>query len=665
MKITIKELRMQNFKCFRDKTITFSPHVTTISGRNGSGKTTIADAILFCLFGKNTMGATQFDLKTHGEDGQPIPNLDHSVELILLADGVERSLKRTVKETWVKKRGQDELVFKNNTTEYLTDGSVVTAKEYQQVISSLIDEEVFRAVTSPTYFTSKHWKDQRAFLSSLVGAQTVTIEDETLREALTQMSLEAYRKSLSTRIKQIREKLEKIPTRLEEQKKALPEQLDWDKLNEELTQVVSEIDSVERIIQQLKSGDSSEVRRAELKASLTKTATRMMVFENDARESVRKEQYERDNKIAELRNQFRQCSDNITGYQTLLTKHDAMKQRCEETLKQCDEDVLEIRKLWAENQASTLQLSDNDAVCPTCHQPLPDFMLKEKLEEMRRLFNETKAEKKKQLTERAEKVKKLIADTKEELERESAEREKTVISLEQEKERQIAIQRSKTEIEQTPIQTVEQYLAQNEDYAALQIQEQKLRSELENIGVTSDEDKQRLLDEEQKKQDLFDRRRNLIEQLASKQQYERIQELITGIYTEEKELISQLSDLERKEDVARTYERRQNEMLEEEINGRFELVKWRMFRTVNNGGEPFDEPYCECYVDNVAYHDGLNQAAQLNAGIDICRTLSHHYGFYAPILIDNAESINNIIETESQQVRFYVSEDNELTIKLN
>ena len=88
MKIEIRKLELTNFKCFRHKEISFDQDVTTIRGRNGVGKTTIADAILWTLFGKNAAGQSTFDLKTHDADGKPIPNLDHSVEMVLHIDTI-------------------------------------------------------------------------------------------------------------------------------------------------------------------------------------------------------------------------------------------------------------------------------------------------------------------------------------------------------------------------------------------------------------------------------------------------------------------------------------------------------------------------------------------------------------------------------------------------
>ena len=104
------------------------------------------------------------------------------------------------------------------------------------------------------------------------------------------------------------------------------------------------------------------------------------------------------------------------------------------------------------------------------------------------------------------------------------------------------------------------------------------------------------------------------------------------------------------------YQRIQNNIIESRINEHFELVKWKLFKVINNAGDPIEEPYCECYVNGVAYHDGLNQAARLNAGLDILNSLSRHYGVSAPIIIDQSESTLDILQTKGQQIRLCVSD---------
>ncbi|WP_276317174.1 hypothetical protein [Anaerosphaera multitolerans] len=39
------------------------------------------------------------------------------------------------------------------------------------------------------------------------------------------------------------------------------------------------------------------------------------------------------------------------------------------------------------------------------------------------------------------------------------------------------------------------------------------------------------------------------------------------------------------------------------------------------------------------YND-VNNAGKINAGLDIINTLSEHYDIYAPVFVDNAESVN-------------------------
>ena len=53
----------------------------------------------------------------------------------------------------------------------------------------------------------------------------------------------------------------------------------------------------------------------------------------------------------------------------------------------------------------------------------------------------------------------------------------------------------------------------------------------------------------------------------------------------------------------------------------------------------------------------------LSIGLDIINTLCKFYGVCAPIFIDNRESVNDIIETESQIINLVVNKDNFLTIK--
>ena len=86
-----------------------------------------------------------------------------------------------------------------------------------------------------------------------------------------------------------------------------------------------------------------------------------------------------------------------------------------------------------------------------------------------------------------------------------------------------------------------------------------------------------------------------------------------------------------------------------------------MFEKQVNGG--INET-CETLYKGVPYSSGLNNGAQINVGLDIIRTLSDYYDFKAPVFIDNAESVTDILDIEAQMIKLVVSpQDEELRIE--
>ena len=672
MNITVRKLELENFKCFQHKTVDFSSDVTVIRGRNGSGKTTIADAILWCLFGKNSQGQSDFDLKTHDSSGRPIPNLDHSVEMELCVrnlvnDGKDEkaysvktiTLKRTLKETWVKKRGSDEQVFKNNTTEYLVNGELTTAADYKKYISSLISEETFRAITSPTYFPSLKWQQQRDFLTKMAG--DITAPDDAKFAALTKQlydsgeDITARLKHIGYQLKQVKDKLEKIPVRLEEQNKALPPLLDWQSLSVQSVATESQLKELDSKILAIRSGNGNDVRKDQLRKELDEVTTQLYDIKSSHLARLQTLRIERDGKLAEYTRQFSSLLHDQRDIENSLPSFDRLIERCRETLAECEKDAQYIREAWANNLERHVEWDDSQNYCPVCGQYLPEDKLQQHRAEAEQAMNETKARTKKQLIEHAERVK---ADR--------AEAEKSIKDYEQQKadaERKLTetkqavthVFSEKAQIEKTPVPSIDEALTADDSYQQLLARSESIRNEMESSSVTSDEQAKALADLETRRSECAALLAQLQQQLSTKSQYDRIQSLIEGIHKEQRDLVAQQSELERSEDIARQYQDSQNQILESRINEHFEFVQWRMFRIVNNGGDPFPEPYCECYVNGVAYHDGLNQAARLNAGLDIINALCRHYSVSAPIVIDNSESTLDILPTASQQIRLEVA----------
>lgn len=108
-------------------------------------------------------------------------------------------------------------------------------------------------------------------------------------------------------------------------------------------------------------------------------------------------------------------------------------------------------------------------------------------------------------------------------------------------------------------------------------------------------------------------------------------------------------------------------MLTERINSKFKSVRFRLFQDQVNGGVKDD---CEVLVPTaegvLVPYTFANNAARINAGLEIIGALSAHWGLTMPVFIDNAESITHITSLPSQVVRLVVSEaDSRLRLEVD
>ena len=659
MNILIKNITLVNFKGIRGLSIDISKPVTDIYGRNRSGKTTIADAINWCLFGKDSKGNAKFGLKTRDAEGKIIPNIEHTVTLTLLCDNVEHELKRSVSEKYNKLRGSDQVVFVGNTESYLVDGNSTTATDYKKFISGLIDENTFKAITTPSYFTSLSWQQQRQFLSEMVGNisnERIAGGDKSFGELLgilEQESLEEHLKHLGYQIKQVKDKLEDIPVRIKEQNKALPEEQDWSLIEKQLSRKEEELQKLQADLAKAKYNGGDELKKESIRKKIAFQQKRADFIRRSAQDKSIELNDKYISETKELNRKKYELESLIEGLQNKIDAHHKLKERTQETLDRCEEKAKFIRKEWADNKALRFEFDESETVCPTCGQPLPEDKIKDRFTELKERFNKRKQDRFDELNAQAEVVKKTRSDATESL---SEYNSVINMSISEQIKYKKELEELKTgEIEKP--KSWEDILSENEEYGKILSEIKSLEDELNNVTV---EDNSELLSEiENKIQEVNYTVGLLRDELSNKKQFEKITDLIKDIEKEQKQLIDDLSRLEKKEDIAKDFQERAGRLLEDEVNSHFSYVKFNMFREYNNGNK---EPYCECTHNGIPYSD-LNSADKINCGLDIINTLCRIYQSTAPIVIDNAESVNKLLPTDGQQIRLYVSEDNTLTIK--
>ncbi|MHB1421261.1 MAG: hypothetical protein ACYCX4_17065, partial [Bacillota bacterium] len=138
---------------------------------------------------------------------------------------------------------------------------------------------------------------------------------------------------------------------------------------------------------------------------------------------------------------------------------------------------------------------------------------------------------------------------------------------------------------------------------------------------------------------------------------------IGDLEKQEKMLAAEFEKLEGELYLTEQFIRTKVKLLEERINGRFKYARFKLFDVQVNGGL---QEVCETTYCGVPYSGGLNNAARINVGLDIINTLSEHYGFTAPIFVDNREAVTRLIPTKAQVISLIVSEaDKKLRVECN
>ena len=283
--IRIKSLALTNFKGIRNLTLPFGD-VTTISGDNATGKTTINDAFRWLLFDKDSTDRKQFGIKTLDENNNIIEGLEHTVIAVIMVNQEKKVYQKTFKEIWTKKRGGTETTFNGNETLYYINDIPVKAGEYKVEINNIIDETIFKLLTDPLYFgNTMEWQERRKILVDMTGGDLSNeqiIECDTklarLLEFLTpDMTVEKLKISLAARRKKMNDELETLPVRIDECYKSIKE-VDKKALNAKLAELQTEFDSIETELSSITEESSSSV---DLKNQLSELRAKITKIEND------------------------------------------------------------------------------------------------------------------------------------------------------------------------------------------------------------------------------------------------------------------------------------------------------------------------------------------------------------------------------------------------
>lgn len=175
LKITIKNLAIKDFCGIKNYAVDITENGKEFVAKNGSGKTSIKNAIYWVLgFNVSKFYPTR--------DNKEIPNLTPQVTMTLSVNGLEYEIKREL-ITFYNENG-----YKTKSiNKYYIDGIEYTEKNYKTKIASLFNvnsADTLEVLIDKSYFNSNTtkwgWQNRRALLLSM--CDTKMINDKILAE---------------------------------------------------------------------------------------------------------------------------------------------------------------------------------------------------------------------------------------------------------------------------------------------------------------------------------------------------------------------------------------------------------------------------------------------------------------------------------------------------
>lgn len=632
--IKLLKLTLEQFKGCAKLTLDFGGLDAAVYGDNGAGKSTIYDALCWLLFGKDSSGSSSFEIKPKNLDGSVRDHAAISAVEAQFLDGLEPvCLRRTYYEKWTCKRGSQTESFDGHSSDFFVDGVPCTKTAFGEAVSALVPEDVFRLLTDVSYFCAGlAWQQRREVLFEVCGTRSdaeIMAGDARfvpLAEACGKLTVDALRKKLQAERKGYTGLRNDVPVRLDECQKSLQELqgIDFAGLRKERDSCAKRLETEQAALVQL--DNDSLLQRKQNERDALRNELRALEQANEAFRA--KQVLSWHDPRPELTRQAEMLHEQIARFQADSARFATEQEESEREIARC-------RIAWKESKA----LSFSGGRCPTCGQTLSGVALQEaeeafgvrKEKDLAAIVAESERHK-----QRIQVAAARIANVEKECASLAARLEETQQAL-----AAVVPPEAATVLDQP------NYAAQRADWerrcfeveeelARLKGQQRSLREE-KTAAIAAHTLSLRQLDE----------------RLAAEGVLRFTQERMEALRDEAQRAAEKIEALDALLFLCEDFVCFQTRCVEESVNSRFHLAKFKLFAEQVNGGL---SDCCEATFDGVPYNGGLNDAAKVNLGMDVIETLSEHYGVRVPLFVDGAESVTRLYAGSMQIIRLIVSE---------
>lgn len=665
-KIEVRKIRLTDFKGQSEKKIGFG-HRTVVSGKNGCGKTTLADAHMWEFCDKDYSLKSNPDIRP--DDGREcLPRVD----IDLLIDGKPVSVAKFQKRTESKpKDGKPGKVALSN--KYEINGVPKAERDFKADLKERgFDFDNFLMLSHMEIFTDLKDADARKILFSMsdgAGKSDLEIAKTVPDCAELVPLLETYK---ADEIKAMNSATLK---KAEEQLKAIPNQIigmEQSKVDTDVAELELQKNALQEQLSDLEKqiAQAGNEKAGEIKAELAGLRTKLLEIDSKAKANLLEQKSSVCNKVSTLELDRNIKTSELNRKTSALESLRAQKKDLLEKLQNARTQYPKIKDTEWDNTAlecvKSETFKDADTICPTCGQNLPA----EQIEQLKSRFEQKKQErinqqlkakeeweqdKKRKLDEVIQVGNKASADMKEAHKQEETltfEISKLTDELEQIK---TSLDAENKNLEAIP---KEPDLSGNAEYQQILASIKEKQQELNSLDDGEEAKKQLSEQLSGKKQELAAAN----QKIGEANNNVRIDEQIEKLQESKKQHAQNKADAQMILDELKSLSMAKNTALEDAVNQYFDGVKVKLFDTQKNG-EVVDA--CIWYVQD---KDGdwkklignANTALMMKGKIAIMDGLQKFYGVSYPIFVDCAAELDNSslagIKADAQLIFLKVAE---------
>lgn len=649
-KIILKSLSLSNWRG-QNHTIDFSD-TTTISGRNGAGKSSVMKAFYWLLTGfPSPIETKNFNLF---DNRLPItPETPKAcVKAVLNIDGFDYVIERKAEAKFTRKRGSNEMVKDaSDTYELYIDNIETSATNFNKWINdNICPVEQIVYCLDGGFFTELLAGDKskaRKVLETIVGE--ITPEDmkgdySIIAEDMKRFTVDAIMERTKAELKPWRERLAEIPAIIDSKEVTLAEYMaiDFDAILGEINKAKADIEDLDASI--LGRGKEIEPIMGE-RSRILNLVNEKVVAMNKARTTHDASEVA---KLGDIKNAIQSIrTDNAS----IQSRNSMRKMEYESSMRSLEQKKKYLALLESTRESLLKERDEVKAMvfagetCSYCGQELPY----DKMEEAKARFNEKKTRELNNIVAKGKSNNEAIAETRAEIERLSSIVEK---SYEEEPLKSLV----KLEAEYARIRESIVPFESTEEYS-------RMKKEIEDLEATMPEipsnDTSVLTNA---KKVLMDTLEGLNRRYGLKTKADEIRKEIESLRVELRSVGSEIARLEGKIDKCKEYIQEKADVISFRVNGRLNDCVIDMWSTQKDGTLVPDTVLRG--KDGVKF-GSLNFAQQIKSKIELQMLFLRHFGISLPLWVDEATVFDssNKPSFDNQTIFLYASDSPFLTIK--